>query len=70
LFIQMLEGVHWTEAEVICLAKDKKLNTKYKSLKEDLVREALPNILPPKQEVKAAPKKEAKPKKDSSLNAS
>lgn len=65
LFIQLLEGLHWKEAEVVCLAKDKKLHTKYKSLTEDLVREAIPNILPPKK-----PKvKEEKPKKASLGNS-
>jgi hypothetical protein len=66
LFIQFLEGIHWTEAEVICLAKDKKLQTKYKSLKEDLVREAFPTLLPPKK-----PKEAVKTKKPTpSLNES
>lgn len=50
LFVNMLEGIHWTEAEVLCLAKDRKLQTKYKSLKEDIVREAFPNALTPKPE--------------------
>lgn len=49
LFIEMLEGLHISEAEVICLAKDKKLQKKYKSLKEDVVREAFPQIFPPKE---------------------
>lgn len=67
LFIQFLEGIHWTEAEVICLAKDRKLQTKFNSLKEDLIREAFPNLLPAKLEVK----KEPKPKKEkASLDAS
>ena len=48
LFVEMLEGLHLSEAEVICLAKDKKLHTKFKTLKEDLVREAYPSTLPPK----------------------
>lgn len=52
LFIQFLEGIHWTEAEVVCLAKDRKLQTKFVSVKEDLVREAFPDLLP-------APKKPA-----------
>jgi hypothetical protein len=67
LFTQMLEGVHWTEAETVCLAKDKKLQTKYKSLKEDLVREAFPNILP---SAKTPAKKEptTSKKKVASLN--
>ena len=58
LFIQLLEGLHWTEAECVCLAKDKSLNKKYKSIKEDLVREAFPNFLPP-----PAPKTEVKVEK-------
>lgn len=52
LFIEMLEGLHTTEAEVLVLAKDRQLSKKYKSLKEDLVREAYPTALPPKEEVK------------------
>jgi len=48
LFIQLLEGIHYTEADVLCLAKDKKLETKYKTLTEDIIREAFPDILPPK----------------------
>lgn len=52
LFIEMLEGLHHSEAEVIILAKDKKLQTKWKSLKEDIVREAFPMILPPIEETK------------------
>jgi hypothetical protein len=58
LFIQLLEGIHWTEADILCLAKDKKLQTKYKTLKEDIVREAFPDALPPpkpKEEVKKEP---------------
>jgi len=66
LFIQFLEGIHWKEAEVICLAKDKKLQTKFKSLKEDIVREAFPNLLPPPIE---KPKSQAK-KKSPSLQES
>jgi len=68
LFIQLLEGLHWTEAECVCLAKDKQLSKKYKSLKEDLVREAFPNFLPPpipKTEVKTekSTKKSSAPSK-------
>lgn len=65
LFIQMLEGLHWSEAEVVCLAKDKKLNTKYKSIKEELVREAFPDLLPP-----PVKKEKTEPKKPTSLNNS
>jgi hypothetical protein len=48
LFVSLLEGIHWTEAEALCLAKDRMLHTKYKSLKEDIVREAFPLALTPK----------------------
>ena len=68
LFIQLLEGIHWTEAEAVCLAKDRKLQSKYKSLKEDLVREAFPGLLPHKQII--PPLGEPKAKKADSLNAS
>jgi hypothetical protein len=50
LFVNLLEGIHWSEAEDLCLAKDGKLQTKYKSLKENIVREAFPNALTPKPE--------------------
>ena len=58
LFVTMLEGIHWTEAEVLCLAKDRKLQTRYKSLKEDIVREAFPRALTPKPPKEKAEKKE------------
>ena len=50
LFISMLEGLHWTEAELLCLAKDQNINKKYKTIKEDLVRELYPNVLPEKKQ--------------------
>lgn len=55
LFIEMLEGLHVSEAEVICLAKDRKLSKKWKSVKEDLVREAFPTTLPPVAEKSTPP---------------
>ena len=57
LFVNMLEGIHWTEAEALCLAKDRKLHTKYKSLKEDIVREAFPLALTPKPPVEKTEEK-------------
>ena len=39
LFIQMLEGLHKTEAEVLINVKDKKLNKVYKGLTEQLIKE-------------------------------
>lgn len=50
LFIELLEGLHLSEAELLCLVKDKKLNKRWKTIKEDIVREAYPQILPPKVE--------------------
>jgi hypothetical protein len=43
IFINLLEGIHPLEAEIICLCKDKKLQTKYKITKE-IVSEAYPDI--------------------------
>lgn len=44
IFIQLLEGLHPKEAEILCLVKDKKLTDKY-NLPFDLVREAYPFIV-------------------------
>jgi len=43
MFINILQGLHPLEAEIICLVKDKKLETKYKISKE-IVSEAYPDI--------------------------
>lgn len=43
MFINILEGLHPLEAEILCLVKDKKLDTKYKITKE-IVAEAYPDI--------------------------
>lgn len=47
LFIQILEGLHYLEAEMLCAVKDKILQKKYKGLSEKVVREAFPDLLPP-----------------------
>ena len=44
LFLQLLEGLHSEEAEVICLTKDRQLKKKYKITKE-VVSEAYPDIV-------------------------
>lgn len=44
IFIQMLEGLHADEAEVVVLAKDKKITDKYKRITFNVVQEAFPNI--------------------------
>jgi len=43
MFINILQCLHPLEAEILCLVKDKKLETKYKITKE-LVSEAYPDI--------------------------
>ena len=43
MFINILEGLHPLEAEIICLVKDKKLEDKYKITKE-VVSQAYPDI--------------------------
>ncbi|MCJ7647232.1 MAG: hypothetical protein MUP85_01340 [Candidatus Lokiarchaeota archaeon] len=43
MFIQMLEGLHPLDAEIMCLVKDKKLQTRYKITK-DIVSEAYSDI--------------------------
>ena len=44
MFIQILEGLHPLDAEILCLVKDKKLYDKYKITKEN-VSEAYPDII-------------------------
>ena len=44
MFINLLQGLHPLEAEIICLVKDKKLEEKYKISKE-IVSEAFPQIV-------------------------
>ena len=44
MFVQMLEGLHPKEAEIVCLVKDKELTKKYK-VTYDQVKEAFPDIV-------------------------
>jgi hypothetical protein len=44
MFINILQGLHPLEAEILCLVKDKKLETKYKITLEN-VKEAYPDIV-------------------------
>lgn len=43
MFINMLQGLHPLEAEIVCLCKDKRLEEKYKITK-DIVSQAYPDI--------------------------
>lgn len=45
LFIGMLEGLHCTEADLLCEIKDDKLHEKYPGLTADVVRDAYPGLL-------------------------
>ena len=44
MFIQILEGLHPSESEILCLVKDKNLTQKYKITK-DIVSKAYPDIV-------------------------
>ena len=43
MFINILQGLHPLEAEILCLCKDKNLSNKYK-ITQDVVAEAYPDI--------------------------
>jgi len=64
LFIAMLEGLHWTEAELICLVKDKNLQSKYPSFTLEFITEAFPDM------AFVNPLKKEPPPKKSSLKKS
>lgn len=49
IWIQILEGCHWTEADMLNIMKDKQLQKHYKGLTEALVRDAFPGLLSEKQ---------------------
>ena len=40
MFVQMLEGLHPQEADILVAAKDKQLHQKYKGLSANVVKEA------------------------------
>ncbi len=44
MFIQLLEGLSAEEAELLCLVKDGKMNTKYKRITKAVISEAFPSI--------------------------
>ena len=44
MFINILEGLHPLEAEILCLVKDKDLETKY-NISRDVVSQAYPDII-------------------------
>ena len=44
LLVQLLEGLHKDEAEIVCLAKDKDLQSKYR-ITRNVVEEAYPDVV-------------------------
>jgi hypothetical protein len=56
LFIELLEGIHWTEADMLIAVKDKRLTDLYPGVTYESVRDAYTRILP-----QEPPKKVAKP---------
>lgn len=63
LFLEMLEGMHYSEADILCAAKDGILTSIYKSITEDLVRETFPALLPVKVIEEVVEKKKSVAKK-------
>lgn len=50
-FINMLESMHIDEAKILCMIKEKKIDTKkYKGVTEKLFRKTFPNLLPGEEE--------------------
>ena len=45
MFVQLLEGLHPKEAEIICLVKDKELESEYPKVTLDVVKLAFPDIV-------------------------
>ena len=45
MFVQLLEGLHPKEAEIICLVKDKELESVYPKVTLDVVKLAFPDIV-------------------------
>ena len=45
VFVQILEGIHYTEADLVCAAKDKKLEEMYPNITREIVRKAFQTLL-------------------------
>lgn len=56
LFIELLEGIHWTEADMLIAVKDKRLTDMYPGVTYEAARDAFARLLPA-----TPPKKVAKP---------
>ena len=47
LFIQMIEGLHQSEAEIMLLIKDQRLRQRFPSITEAMIREIWPTLVAP-----------------------
>ena len=45
IFVQILEGIHYTEADLVIACKDKKLGDMFPNVTREVVRKAFPSIL-------------------------
>jgi hypothetical protein len=45
VYIQILEGVHWQEADLLNLIKDRKMEEKFPNITREIVRKAFPTLL-------------------------
>lgn len=45
LFIQILEGIHPDDADMLCLMKDKKIQTRWKKVNKEVVNTAFPGLI-------------------------
>ena len=45
VFVQILEGIHWQEADVVLACKDRKLEEMYPNITREIVRKAFPTLL-------------------------
>mgnify|MGYP001185562076 CR=1 FL=1 len=45
VYIQILEGVHWQEADLLNLIKDRNMEEKFPNITREIVRKAFPTLL-------------------------
>ena len=45
IFLQILEGIHPKDAEILIAAKEKKLNGKFKGITKNLIKEVWPKLI-------------------------
>lgn len=65
LFVLMLEALHYTEAEILILVKDKSIQYRFPSITKELIQEVWPFLIPPESdEGKPETKKRGRPRKN------